>query len=223
MRPALIALLACAAASLAAPADAQPTDAERRAAEWQANWERDHLCEAGFRPIAEVAATGVDLRRARYTEGMLALRMPGVTLERRGDGKVFVSLTGGATPGELRAEAPAEAWTTLIANDAAAFAPLPVAKPDPNAPPPKPPPICHGWGVTLEAAEGNAFRKAQGHGCSYEATKAAVDYGAALARLALDNIPECAAARARATAGDPFYALAACKGRFEPKTLDWRC
>ena len=201
------------------------TTAQFRAARTQANedqarFEAEQDRGAGFVPAAELAAQGVDVRRARYKDPMLFLRLPGITLTRSANGEVRVIATsdGRAPVGE--APVPAAEWDRLVAQDAATFVPPPpitrrhVKAGDPIL---TPPPVCHAWGVGVQRIAHGKLSTTNGHGCGDDArSRAALDYAAALIRIATTYIPRCQdKVKDRAS---PFSALPQCFGQFAPHT-----
>ncbi|WP_374472949.1 hypothetical protein [Phenylobacterium sp.] len=217
---------ALADAAAARPDFAKP--AEIRAwSERQKRWsECVRLREGGWGPIAEVAREGRQVRRASFQDGRLAFRIPAVALERAGDGTVSISISLDQPRRVLTAPLPPETWTRIVAQDAAANQPQKAVKPEPGAP------LvlgCHGWWATIEAADrGKSWRQELSE-CGRDPQAPGFAYAYELASLAVEHIPECAAARAKAEAQDatakygrakPVWALIFCAGRFEPRTFN---
>lgn len=145
------------------------------------------LAQSGLPPVTHEETLGHDVRQVvlRDPYGMFAL--PGLSLERRGDGTVFFTLHFRDWQ-EPPVEVPRATWEELAAMEAEVFAPPPPREPrDPDAPPPPPPPICHGWGATM-AGTGDIF--ASWHQCA-GGDEARRGYAAIFAELALSTRPDC--------------------------------
>jgi len=179
----------------------------------------ERLAQAGWSPIAAVAEAGGQVRRVSFEEGRLSYRIPAVVLERRPGGEVEVRLSIDRPDRIYRARAPAEVWRKLTANDAAARRPPPTPRLDaiPSIS------FCHGWFVTLEATEHRRTWTRAAHQCR-PADRAALEYGVQLAEIAIEYIPQCAAAKAEMAEKQPaednaIWALISCAGRVGIKTL----
>lgn len=150
-----------------APAAHAQTVAEQRAryergqAEQRA-FERRLISQAGFPPITEVQAEGRVVRRVLLNDPYGMLPMPGIELERLGDGRVTlrlqyrgwssVALNPSWTSDPVEVER--GAWDELAAIEQPlftrpAFQPIDPATLPP--PPSRPPPICHAWSARFEA------------------------------------------------------------------------
>ena len=181
----------------------------------------ERLSQAGWSTITEVAESGRQVRRASFEEGRLAFRVPAVELERSSLGTVEVRLSIDRPVRVFSAQVPAEIWGDLTAEDTVARQPRPPtlgAKPDPSVV------FCHGWFVTLEAADEHQSWVRAAHQC--QATDGpAVDYGMELAQIAIEFIPHCTKAKSEMDGRPPaeenvLWALISCAGRAGPKFLD---
>ena len=182
------------------------------------------LSEAGWSSIEKVAEQGRQVRRATFNEGRLAFRIPAVALERSRDGAVWIRISMDRPTRVFSAAVAPETWARLTALDAEARRPpIPLRRDGPS-------PIgCHGWFVTLEGAEAKKSWRQDVSECSTDPNAAAFEYGYELASLAVEHIPECASAKAKAEAQyaqapmdrqKPVWALIYCGGRFSPRTLE---
>lgn len=180
----------------------------------------ERLNQAGWSTIEAVADAGQEVRRASFEEGRLTYRVPAVVLERSPRGEVEVRLSIDRPARIYSAQVPAEVWRDLTSRDA-------VAQQTPPPPgPSKPSPVyaCHGWFVTLEAAESRGSWTRTAHECQ-PADGPAVAYGIQLAEIAITHIPQCTAAKAEMAGKPPaednaLWALIACAGRVGIRTLD---
>ena len=163
------------------------------------------------------------MRRVTVEEGRLAFRIPAIALERAKDGTVTIQISINNPDRRYTAVLPAVVWDHLSAEDAAARGPQPKQPPLPKD---KPPPFCHGWSINLEAADAGKSWSQAVSTCSVLENGPAFTYAYELARLAIDNIEACAAAKAETEAKTadsperPIWALIACGGRFAPRMLE---
>lgn len=183
----------------------------------------ERLNQAGWSPIATVAKSRRQVRRVSFEEGRLAFRVPAIAVEKHRDGGVTLTLTIDGPQRRFAAELPPTAWNELRAQDAATHPPPPPIE-RPGQLRELPPMGCHGWFVTLEAADQRKAWRRDAHECQGERDADALTYGYRLANLALNTIPECAEARAAGTTDTapeaPVRGLIRCAGRFSPKGLD---
>lgn len=191
---------------------------KRRALRFASEHERMRLRGAGFARAGDIARSGRTQVRATFTEPRLFVRMPGVTLESTGTGaKASLTSDGRAKIGSGIVSR--QAFEDLRALEAAAFASDPPLEPTrwrKGDPIPEPPPVCHGWGTTIERITPGGVGKVEAHGCNHGATNAArLLYGTRLAETALTGFPDCVPADPNASA---FERLAKCFGTFDPAT-----
>lgn len=176
--------------------------------ESQSAFEHRLFVEAGFTPIQQVRASGMEVRRVLLRDPYGFLPVPGLELQRRPDGGVWLRLQYYGWSGEPVA-VDRKAWDELAALEQAAFArPVYAAPPprlagEPIPPPPPPPPICHGWLARLEADE---TRSASWGECGGQKGPAH-DYVMKMVAIAMTTRPDCAA-----EGGDPFFAFNKCLG-----------
>jgi hypothetical protein len=196
------------------PSESKPGAMRAFVKRWEEANECRRLQEAGWSPIEAVATSGREVRRVTFNDGRFAFRIPAVALERTPDGKVTVSL--GIGGGVREAEVPARLWDKLTATDDAAR-----IRPPPSSTPPSTA-ILHCGGARLEGASGGRAWTRPLSECS-EGDKPGVAYAHELARIAVDLIPRCQAAREKAagepTPDQPVWILIDCAGRFDPLTL----
>jgi hypothetical protein len=170
-------------------------------AEVRAEDKRQRLARVGLQPIETTAGEGSEIRRSTYF--LWPLSAASVTFSRIPDGGSRVRIAARST--SLEAPVPDAIWAEVVSNDTAAFAPhrsqdAPVGGG-----------FCHGLEVTIEAASNGSFRRQEGHSCGAAASGATLDYAAQLARIAVDAIPACQAARQKESR--PINALFDCLGR----------
>ena len=185
--------------------------------------EKQRLRGAGFESAAILQRRGKSLIRATFTEPRLFLRMPGVTLERQGDGRTRITLSSDGRAKVGSALLPEATVDELEALEKEAFeADAPPAylawKPgDPLPPRPETISVCHAWGVVLERISRTGSEKVWGHGCYSQRAKPRLDYATKLAWAAIDAFPQCSGVAPNA---DPMWSLGECFGKFEPATSD---
>jgi hypothetical protein len=188
-------------ASPSLPDVAQQRLRARAWAEAKAESERQELARVGLRRIEEAAATGLEIRRARYF--LWPLSAASVTLSRMPAGGTNVRIAARST--SVEAPVAKAVWTELAAHEAEAFA-RQVSRDVTVAAG-----FCHGLEVTIEAASPGKMREQKGHSCGAAESRATLDYATRLARLAVDSIPACEEARQREP--EAISALFACLGR----------
>ncbi len=218
-----------------------PKDLVEWAKRFDAASECTRLKEAGWRPIATVAAKGQSVRRATFNDPRFGFRIPAVALEKSRDGGVTISISIDKPRRRLSARLPPEAWSELDQRLAESRKPPPRPAALPPAPPPKgmkrfvldvPPTtirLCHGWSAVIETAEAGRFSRGQFHECNGGAEIARLGYAFALANLAVQHVAECAPAREKLARDNPgalkspeapVWVLIDCGGRLEPRTFD---
>lgn len=196
--------------------------AKARSARLEVEHEVQRLRGANFLPASEVSRQGRSQIRATFTEPRLFVRMPGVTIERRKDRKIHLTLSSDGRAKTGRSTISNARWKTLVRLEAAAFAPDPPIAPSTwrkGDPIPEAGPSCHGFGVTLERISPAKSEAVWGWECNRSAqSRARLAYGHALATISLTAFPQCHAIEYQTR--DPFSALATCFGKFEPSTSD---
>lgn len=167
-----------------------------------AAFERDRFVQAGFPPLPEGEPRA--FRRLILSDPYRMLAVPGVEVARSADGATTLTIqyAGWRSPPASLDE---EVWATLIADDTV-FAPRRVAAVSRAAEVDRgpPPPVCHDWGVSIQADDG---RVASWHGCSDESPVG--EAALRIIRLAMTTRPDCGFDPA-----SPFFAFNTC---FQPR------
>lgn len=177
-------------------AQSNPSPAVQRA------FEHRLFTEAGFAPIAVVQADGRDVRRLLLEDPYMMLPMPGVELERLGDGRVTLRLQyRGWSSDPVQIDR--ASWDALASQERAVFR-NPAFQPGrtkAESGAASPPPICHGWMARLEAGRERAASWAAcggGQGPLY-------DYAVRMVELAVQSKARCSF-----EPKDPFWSFNKC-------------
>lgn len=175
---------------------------------------QSQLMERGLTPLATLQAQRRQVRQAIFSDPYMMLGLPAVEIELARNGLVTLTVLGpnrALEPVVL----PRSAWTELMDSEAgtpSVFSGFPSYKvwkkriralPKSPGPMPPPPPICHGWGVTLGATGSEGVRYGGAGDCSGDREKLA--HVAHYARLAVSTRPTC-----EFDAASPFWSFQRC-------------
>jgi len=161
---------------------------------------QSRLMEHGLIPLSPLQTQRREVRQAVFIDPYMMMRLPAVEIERRRDGVVTLVVRGPNRVLEPVA-LPSSAWTELMRSEQAnpdvfaAFGPYRTWKKRVQAahrstePMPPPPPICHGWGVTIGATGREGVRFGGASDCGGDRKKMA--HAALYARLAVSTRPAC--------------------------------
>lgn len=116
------------------------------------------------------------------------LPVPGVELERLGDGRVMLRLQYDGWSSDPEAVDPS-AWDRLVSKEPAVYSMLEFRDVSTPNNPPQMPAVCHGWIARLQA---DYYRTASWTACGTGASGARFDYIVDFIRLALATKPDCA-------------------------------
>ena len=171
---------------------------EQLEAHQRINW-LNQIGRSGFPPLAEATAEGRELRRIVFGAPYGSFPMPGVEIERLGNGQVLLRLVfpqeildrfapQGISEPTLLSES---AWTEFVSREEEAFRPRhpPHIARRPRGPPPPPPPICHGW-IAYFASTG-ALGERLGFASQCSGPSPQLEYANLLARTAVETRPHC--------------------------------
>lgn len=181
------------------------------------------LMEHGLTPLATLQAQHRQVRQAIFSDPYGMLHLPAVEIE-RGRGGVVTLVTRQPNRVLEPVILPPSAWIELMRSEQAnpdvfaAFGPYKTWKKRIQAmrgstePPPTPPPICHGWGVTVGSTGGDGVRFGGAGECGRDREKLA--HVALYARLAVSTRPACVF-----EPDNPFWSFQRC---FSPAPMSGR-
>lgn len=187
--------LAVAVQSIEQPAKGSPEQRAmfERGQRAQHAFEQRLFVEAGFQPLAKVAAAKRTVRRVLFQDPYLMLPVPGIELERHGDGRATLRVIGPGTSGPTMV-LPGPAWGRLLALEPGVFFSRCYVPWEPRKltdPTPPPPPTCHGVLVRFDAADDGEQRSASWGACGGGKDDPKLAYAAEVARLAVTSRPAC--------------------------------
>lgn len=193
-------------ALLALPASAVAQDHSEQRARWERAQASDHqfrrrqFDQAGFPRIEDVQTPDRPVRRLLLRDPYGALPVPGVEVERRGDGQVLLRLQYQGWSSD-RIAIDRGAWDELASIESAAFA-RPTFAPAQSVAQQPPSGPCHGWSASLQA---DAERTSGWTECGGGDRGAAYDYAMRLVTLAMATRPACTFAP-----DNPFWSFNRC-------------
>ncbi|HEY0313316.1 MAG TPA: hypothetical protein VGC56_12570 [Allosphingosinicella sp.] len=191
-----------------------PQSAADRAA-YESRREARRLAQAGFEPLAALAARSIEVQRVDPTWNLIDYPSVELTRDAQGNAAIALKYLGHVESRRV----PAALWDRLSARIPAAFRPAdPQAEGRSDRAAVRRGQYCHAW-HSLEALSGGRLYRIIATPCMANLQKETLAYTDLLIRAAIDALPLCAPERA---VPETDEALAACGHRLGPPTEAFR-
>jgi len=146
--------------------------------------EAGRLKRSGFEPLSKIAQDKRTLRRVSYLDPFHSSAMPGVSIEKRANGEIILSLTANRGKVKEQVMITQAEWDELVAMDQQAFMP-----PKNPLTPAEAQEMCHSDSIVIETSDGGTVRRRDASHCARETE--AMLFGYKVAQIAVNNIEYC--------------------------------
>jgi len=146
--------------------------------------EQERLAQFKMEPIDTLAREGRTLRRVSFADIYRNPAAPAVTIEKKADGEIELTVVSYHGRVVDQATLKPEAWAMLTAKESTGLAARRAGGVSDE--------LCVGSTAVIEAAEGGKARRREAEICNGAADLAAWEYARLIAEIAITSIPRCA-------------------------------